>query len=260
MPRVKIGLSMLYCLGEPFNKMIKRLNKVETDYVEVVDDGLHALDKGRVQTLKDIGKSRGIKYTLHAPFADINIASPSKPMLNAALKRLKQSLAYANALDAKLWVFHPGLQSAISPFYPGLDWKNNVESIKQLYMTAENYGVNTALENLPLKYGFTMKTPDDFAKFYRETGLNIGIVLDTGHANLEGQIEPFLKRLPDKIVHVHASDNVGDLDLHLGIGYGKINWEQFARDLKGIGYDGIVMVESVEHVEESLQKLKKLLV
>ncbi len=41
----KIGLSMLYCLGEPFKKMTKRLCKVETAYIEVVDDGLHALNK-----------------------------------------------------------------------------------------------------------------------------------------------------------------------------------------------------------------------
>ncbi len=105
-----------------------------------------------------------------------------------------------------------------------------------------------------------MKNPDDFIRFYRETNLNdIGIALDVGHANLEGHTESFLRRLPDKIVHMHLSDNAGENDQHLGIGYGKIDWYQFAQTLKDIAYDKTVVVESVEHVQESLQKLKQIL-
>jgi sugar phosphate isomerase/epimerase len=259
MPKPKIGLSMLYCLAEPFSKMVQRLATVETPYVEVVDDGLHALNKKRVSMLNEAGESRGIEYTVHAPFADINIASPSKPVLNASLKRLKHSIAYASALDAKLWIFHPGNQTGISPFYPGKDWKQNTESIRLLHKTAEEHGIKIALENVPEQYYFVMNSVEDFAKFYNETSLNIGLVLDVGHAHLNSQIELFLKRFPDKIAHIHASDNMGKTDQHLGIGYGKINWQQLAQTLKETAYDKIVIIESVEHVEESLTKLKQLL-
>ena len=259
MPKPKIGLSMLYCLGEPFNKMVQRLATVETPYIEVVDDGLHALNKKRVSMLNEVGKSRGIEYTVHAPFADINIASPSKPLLNATLKRLKQSIAHANALNAQVWVFHPGTQTGISPFYPGKDWKQNIESTRALHKTAEEHGVNIAIENVPEPYSFVMKSVEDFAKFYKETNLNIGLVLDVGHANLNGQIELFLKTFAGKIVHIHASDNMGEIDQHLGIGYGKISWQRFAETLREIAYDKTVIIESVEHVEESLRKLKQLL-
>jgi sugar phosphate isomerase/epimerase len=260
MPKPKIGLSMLYCLSEPFDRMIKRLNKVETRYVEVLDEGFHALNKKRVATLNQTAKSRSIEYTAHAPFADINIASPSKSILTASLKRLKESMAYANALNAKLWVFHPGNKTGISSFYPGEDWKQNIRGIRELHETAEEYGLNIAIENLPEKYGFLMKKPEDFQKFYKETSLNdVGIALDVGHANLEAQTEQFLKKLPDKIVHIHVSDNMGENDQHLGIGYGKIDWQQFAETLREIDYDKKVMIESVEHVKESLQKLRQLL-
>jgi sugar phosphate isomerase/epimerase len=260
MSKLKIGLSMLYCLGESYPKMIKRLNNVETQYVEILDEGLHALSKKRVATLNQIAKSRCIQYTVHAPFADINIASPSKSILNVSLKRLKESMAYAHALNGKLWIFHPGNRTGISMFYPGDDWKQNIKSIRELHKTAEKYGLNIAIENLPEKYGFLMRNPGDFLRFYKETGLHdIGIVLDVGHANLEGQTENFLEKLPDKIVHIHLSDNVGENDLHLGIGYGKINWQRFAEILRKIGYDKTIMIESVEHVKESLKKLRKLL-
>ena len=239
--------------------MVKRLATVETPYIEVVDDGLHALNKKRVSILNEVGKSRGIEYTVHAPFADINIASLSKPLLNATLKRLKQSIAYANALNAQVWVFHPGIQTGISPFYPGKDWKQNIESTRALHKTAEKHGVNIAIENVPEPYPFVMKTVEDFTKFYNETNLNISLVLDVGHAHLNGQIELFLKTFAGKIAHIHASDNMGETDQHLGIGYGKISWQRFAETLREIAYDKTVIVESVEHVEESLRKLKQLL-
>jgi len=260
LPKPIIGLSMLYCMSEPFSKMVKRLASVKTPYVEIVDEGLQALSKKRVATLKEIAESKGLKYTVHAPFADINIASPSKTILNAALRRLEESIIWAKSLDAKLWVFHPGSQTGISMFYPGKEWAQNSESIQSLHKTADEHGVNIAFENLPQKYGFIMKSPEDFVKFYKETKLNdIGIVLDVGHANLEGHTEAFLRKLPDKIVEIHISDNVGDNDQHLGLGYGKIDWTQFAQILKDIAYDKTLIIESVERVQESVQKLKQLL-
>jgi sugar phosphate isomerase/epimerase len=168
-------------------------------------------------------------------------------------------MAYANALNAKLWILHPGNKTGISMFYPEQEWKQNAQSIRQLYAASEEYGVTVAIENLPEKYGFLMKTPEDFHRLYKETNLPIGIVLDVGHANLEAQVEPFLKKLPEKIVHIHVSDNVGINDQHLGIGYGAIDWQWFADALKKISYRQIVVTESVEHVEESLLKLRQLL-
>jgi sugar phosphate isomerase/epimerase len=259
MSKPKIGLSMLYTLSEPFSTMIKHLAAVKTSYIEIVDEGVHTLNKTRVQTLNEAAKSYGLTYTLHSPFADINIASPSKPILNASLKRLKQSMAFANAVNAKLWVFHPGMKTGISSFYPGEDWKQNIESIRLLQKTAEEYNVQIALENLPEPFLFTMKSVEDLIRFYEETNLNLGLVIDVGHANISNQIDRFLTTFKDKIVHIHASDNMGETDQHLGIGYGKINWQQLAQTLKEIAYDKIVMLETIEHVEESLQKLTQLL-
>lgn len=250
---------MLYSLREPFNRMIKQLSNEGTKYIEILDDGAHELDKKRISILKETAKSYDLEYTVHAPFADINIASPSRTILDAALKRLTKSLYYTHALDAKLWVFHPGAKTGISQFYPDAEWKQNMQSIQELYAEAEQLGVNIAIENLPAKYWFIMACPEDFSRFYKETSLPIGIVLDIGHAHLEGQIQPFFNQLADKIVHIHASDNKGDNDDHLGVGYGTIDYNWFAKTLKKLNYDQRVVVESCDHVPESLQKLKTLL-
>lgn len=259
MVKPKIGLSMLYRLGESFQKMTEHLPKAETSYIELVDDGFHTLNRQRVSTLKNIGKSYGLKYSVHAPFADINIASPSKPMLNAMLKRLEKSIACAHDLNAYMWIFHPGLKTGISMFYPRMDWLRNVETAQSLFKIASDYGVKIAIENVPEPYPFLMKSVEDFKKFYDEVDGDIGLVLDIGHANINGQIELFLKTFADRLVHIHAHDNDGRNDQHLGIGYGNVDWENIANLLKRISYDNVVVIESVEHIEESLRKLKQML-
>jgi sugar phosphate isomerase/epimerase len=200
-----------------------------------------------------------LKYSVHAPFADINIASPSKPILKATLKRLEKSITYASALDAYVWVLHPGLRTGVSMFYPGADWLQNRETTLQLFKIANDYGVKIAIENVPEPYPFLMKSVNHFARFFKEVDEDMGIALDIGHANINGQTERFLTVFADKIVHIHAHDNDGKDDQHLGIGHGTVDWEKIAKLLKEMPYEGVVAVESFEHVEESVLKLKQLL-
>jgi sugar phosphate isomerase/epimerase len=260
MSRVEFGLSMLYSLNKPFKKMVNHLESIDAKIVEIVDDGLHALNKRRISILNEIRKSYELRFTVHSPFADINIASPSKSLLKVMLKRLNRSMFFANALDAELWVFHPGNKTGISMFYPGEDWKQNVKTISLLHETAKDFGLKIAVENLPEKYGFIMKNPEDFIRLYNETSVDdVGIVLDTGHSNLEGETEAFLRKLSKRIVHMHISDNMGEHDQHLGVGCGNIDWKKFAKILHEIKYEKTIIIETVENVQKSLHKIQELL-
>jgi sugar phosphate isomerase/epimerase len=258
MVKPEIGLSTLFCLGEPFKKMIERILEVDATHIEIVDEGLHELDKKKVRILNELAASYSLKYTVHAPFADINIASPSKPLLNAMLKRLKKSIRYARALNCHVWVFHPGLKTGISMFYPGMEWIRNVKTAQLLFKFARDYGVETVIENMPEPFSFIMRSVEDFKKFYSEVEEDIGLVLDVGHAHIHRQVETFLTTFTDKIVHVHAHDNYGKMDQHLGIGYGTIDWKRVADLLKGMSYNKIVIIESVDHIKESILRLKQL--
>jgi sugar phosphate isomerase/epimerase len=259
MVKPKIGLSTLYCLSEPFKKMTESILKADTTYIEIVDEGFHALNSRRVQVLNELAASYGLKYTVHAPFADINIASPSKPLLNTILKRLKKSILYASALNCQIWVFHPGLKTGITMFYPGKEWTRNLKTARLLFKFANAHSVEATIENVPEPFPFIIKSVEDFKRFYNEVNENTGLVLDIGHANINKQTESFLTTFADRIVHMHAHDNYGKSDQHLGIGYGNVNWEKTVALIKKISYRGIVVVESVEHVEQSIYRLKRLL-
>ena len=53
MSKAKVGVSMLYCFGEPFNRMVKRIGTMDTKYIEVLDDGTHELKQARINLLKE---------------------------------------------------------------------------------------------------------------------------------------------------------------------------------------------------------------
>ncbi|MFQ6087080.1 MAG: sugar phosphate isomerase/epimerase family protein [Candidatus Bathyarchaeia archaeon] len=258
MSKIKIGLSMLFCLSEPFTSLLKRLENVNVHFVELLDEGLHTLDGKRVKKLRRIAEARNIEFMVHSPFADINIATPSPVLQRTILKRLERSILHASQLQSRLWIFHPGLKTAVTSFYPGSDWQLNMDSVRQLQKIAEKHGVEIAIENVPEPFPFVLKSAEDFSRFYDELNDDLNLALDVGHANLNRQIQAFITTFSDKIVHVHASDNRGDYDAHLGIGYGTVNWTDVADALKQISYSGTLMLESVEHIEESLRRLQKI--
>lgn len=242
---------MLFCLEEPFSTLIKNLREVTVRQVELVDEGLHALNAQRVKALKQAAESLDLVYTVHAPFLGNDIASPNPVLRRKFLKRLEKSLFHSSQLGCRLWVFHPGMRTDAS-----LDWQLNLESVHKLSETAGRHGVKIAVENVPEPYPFLMKSVEDFKRFYRDFGEELPLVLDVGHANLIHQIRDFITQFSDRLVHVHASDNDGTGDQHLSIGRGNIDWAEVAGALEEIGFDGVVMVESVKNVEESVKTLQ----
>jgi len=254
----EIGLSMLYCICEPFKSVLKCLNHVEVKHVELADEGLHALTKRRIKPLQEIAESRNLDFVVHAPWAGINIATPDQTVRRAVMKRLKTSIVLSGQLGCRLWLFHPGSFAGLEHFYPGKAWKQNLESVRSLLQVARQKGVKIAIENIPEPFPFLMKNVDDFQRFYEDLDDDIGMVLDVAHANINNQIQAFLEQFSKKIVHMHVSDNNGDSDMHLGIGDGNINWTNIAKAIKAADYGNLIMIESTEHVQESINFLQEL--
>jgi sugar phosphate isomerase/epimerase len=260
MAKPEIGLSMLYCLNKPFPHILKQLREVEIKHIELTDEGLHALNKARTKKLKETAETHNLDFVVHAPWAGINIATPSPVLRRAILKRLEKSIVYAGQLGCRLWLFHPGSKTGLSHFYPGEDWLLNLESVRSLLTFARREGVEIAIENTPEPFPSLMKSADDFHRFCQDLDDDIGVVLDIAHANLNNQIPDFLEQFSKRIVHMHVSDNDGISDLHLGIGHGSIDWKKVAKAVKDADYSKLIIIESTEHVKESIQRLSRLFV
>jgi protein FrlC len=88
-------------------------------------------------------------------------------------------------------------------------------------------------------------TVEDGLRMIGEIGSErLGILLDTGHANVNGEnlaeVVVGLKGVP---FHIHIDDNNGDSDAHLIPGEGSIDFAPFVKALKEIDYQGFVSAE-----------------
>lgn len=254
-----IAVSTLFCLHKPFEEALTDIIRAGTDCIELVDAGPHTLDRTRVERLLELKSSYGLRYAIHAPFTDANLAADDPFIREAILRRLETSMRWASALEAEAFVFHPGNYTPAERFSPGSAWRLNNESVRRLLMYAEEYNVKAFVENLPEPIPYVLKSVDDFERFFNEIGVGTMMTFDAAHANLRGEIREFIKRFGERIGHVHVSDNNGEADIHLRLGEGSIDWGEAMSALKGSSFGGWVTVESYDGIEESLRLLRKLL-
>ncbi|RLF08807.1 MAG: hypothetical protein DRJ69_05855 [Thermoprotei archaeon] len=259
---MKLGLSLLFAWNRPLKKAIRALRRAldeGVELVELIDEGPHSLNKKRIPFLKREISSLGLEVSVHGPFVDVNIGSPYEPARRMALKRHFKSMEMASSLGAIAWIFHPGLLTGMSFFYPGVEWRQTLKSVRELQEKASELGLSIFLENGPDPVPFVLKRADDFSKLLSELECDIRIAFDIGHAFICGQVEALIDVLGDRIGYVHAHDNDGSSDAHMAIGSGDVDWRAVMGKLKAIGYDGPIVVESVEGVWESLRFLKTFL-
>ncbi len=256
---MELGVSTLFCLHKPFDDALTDILQAGNECIELTDEGLHALTQLRVERLLELKASYGLRYALHAPFADVNIAAFDTSIREAVLRRLENSVRWASALNVEAFIFHPGASSAMEYFNPGVAWRLNLESVRRLMKFARDYGVPAMIENVPEPFPFLMKSMEDFERFYEEVDLDIRMVLDVAHSGLRGETLEFIEQFNDKIGHIHMSDNLGESDEHLQLGKGSIDWEEVMSAIRASHFDGWIVIESFNGIEESLKLLELLM-
>lgn len=254
---MKLGVSSLFLINKTFEALPKAIERSGVKNWEIVDEDALSLDAEKVKTLNELKSSFDLEYTVHAPFADTNIASFNQDILHLVLKRLENSLQNAHLLKAKKWIFHPGTHTGLSQLHPGEDVWINLQSIRYLSRKAENLGVEIAIENMPSQSPCLFQKVAELEQFYQELeNSKVGLAFDIGHANTVGQVDEFIVKFMEKIVHIHVSDNNGAFDAHIPIGKGTINWKSLTETLTK--FNGFIIVETLENPIDDLKRLAKI--
>lgn len=247
---MKIGASTLAGIEYPLEKTLEFIENLGIEYAELV----HQFPSENIGA--DVLESYNLKYSIHAPFMDVNIAALQyKSRLNS-VNQIKNSIDLANAIDAEAVVVHPGLASFLANKY-FLDkvYQFSNESIKEIGEYGKDLGVLTTIENMPSFDGMLYTNMQDLHELM--LSLDMSMTLDIGHANHVGySVEDMIF---DSIKHVHAHDNFGDDDSHLTLGEGSIELKDIINNLENKNYDGIYIIEvnDYDSIEKSYEYLKK---
>ena len=250
-----MGVSSTTFCSENVEDTMRKVSK-EFDHWEIVSEGEHYLPLV-MRRIEAVAPSYKIKFSVHAPISDVNIAALSERMREAAVLEIIASMEHAIQLNADMVTFHPGFRSMVTH---GLEAKS-VEKAKRSMRTIDRlmkeFGVVAALENMPsIKFMVGMTAKELFEMV---DGTDMKICYDIGHANTVNQIDEIIDLLGDRIKNVHIHDNNGANDDHMTIGDGKIDFKKVLKRLSK--YSGKYIIESrtLESAVTSKERLKELL-
>ncbi len=260
-----LGIADSICLDMAFSDFLDFATQLKVDVVEIKMDQPYLLSalsnlKQQILTL-DIIHSYDLRYFVHAPYIDINLASVNPTVRKASQKVIQESIMYAVRIGAKLIVTHVG---RLSRDYPkqivSKSLKTVVPYLRDLTKIAEDSGLTFTIENdhqsddrhlagLPRQLKFLLK----------EVGCKL--TLDVGHANTLGDPRTFVSTLAEYIANVHLHDNKGKRDAHLSLGKGHIAFPTILSDLRELRYNAafILEVHSLPGLKESMMFLSRAL-
>ena len=235
-----LGISSNCLMKQTLFSALEVLSSI-TDYVEIMSACGHSLPE-----YAEAAESFSLRYSVHSPTSDGNIAEPFEKIRQASLAVIRESADAADALGAETLVIHPGF--CLEPERFRDSEKALIKSISDLGKMQEEFSVRFVMENLGSWDCCHFRFPA-FADVVSDAGL--GFCLDVGHANLNAALPGFLEKNP---VHVHLHDNHGGWDEHAALGDGDIDFSRV------LSLDAVGIIECMEFdaVLKSLEYLKRI--
>ena len=246
---MKIGASTLAGLHENLEDILDFIENLGLEYAELV----HQFPYENIDA--DFLESYNLKYSIHSPFMDVNIASLQEKSRSNSVEQIKNSIDLANKIDAESVVVHPGLMPFLARPFEDKVYEVANSSIKELGDYGKDLGVNVSIENMPTFEGMIYKDMKKLDEILRE--YEMSMTLDIGHAHHVGYSAD--EMYFDSIKHIHAHDNYGDDDSHLALGEGSIDLKHIINTFESKNYDGIYIIEvnDEDSIKKSYEYIKK---
>jgi len=236
----KFGVSTNCLMNLSLGEALEILSPI-TNLVEIQCDVRHSLFSHL-----DEAKSFDLRYTIHAPTADGNIACTFEPIRKASIEVLKETAKVAGEINAEKIVVHPGFCMEKKLWNESADAM--VKSLEDIGKLQKEFSVRFVIENFGSWDFCHFRYPDLLPLIFKN---GLGFCLDVGHANLNGVLDEFLRCGAD---HFHLHDNHGVQDEHAACGAGEIDFSKIV----GLSGTKVIEVLNLEDVTASLDFLNKL--
>ena len=230
---MKIGASTLAGIETTLEETLEFIENLGLEYAELV----HQFPTENVDV--ELLESYNLKYSIHSPFMDVNIAALQDKSRNNSINQIKDSIDLANRINAEAVVVHPGLAPFLAnKYFSDKVYETANNSIKELGEYGNDLGVLTTIENMPTFEAMIYCNMENLHETL--TSYDMSMTLDIGHANHAGYSADAMYF--DSIKHIHAHDNFGDEDSHLALGEGSIDLKCIINTLEEKHYDGIYII------------------
>ncbi len=214
---MKVGLSTWSLLSMDLISAVRTIGDAGFDYIELWGEAPHALPGWtKKNVLKDALSTYDMLVTLHAPFTDLNPASPFQPVKGAIEKTLETFVSFGDYLGATIITIHPG--SVHSEAMVPASAETSVATLRRMVKVSHGrLAINVENQTKSRsKYHFPLASTAESLDLILAEVEGLGFTLDTGHAHANGQNPVSLaQRAGPRLTEVHLSDNGGVSDDHL---------------------------------------------
>ncbi|MFM1801288.1 MAG: hypothetical protein RJA81_640 [Planctomycetota bacterium] len=246
----EIGMMVVHSPSTPVLEVdLKLAQKLKLDCVEVLPRWKQLPVANQIQNqIQD----HGLKvWSVHGPWGGQSIEALRVDLSDTDPIRRRESMSdllwamdWSAELGASVVVVHPGGLSQPED----LAERSAVlsENLQTLADEALARSLKLGLENMPkgVYPGSSMADLYQIVKHLNHAAL--GLVLDTGHAQLSQTIRSETAAASELLFSTHLHDNNGKSDSHLIPGEGVVDWQEFHKAIDEIGYNGPFILECVK--------------
>jgi len=196
---------------------------------------------------KEFKKNEIEVISMHMPTHGVDISLIEEYDRVWSVREVEKTALALLRLGGGILVVHPGSEIKDKKTRKARQEKSK-QSLEEILKFCEHWGIKIALENtLPGKTGDSIPEILEIVRNFNSKSL--GICLDTGHCNItsllynHSGVVACLPEIKNYLCHLHIHDNFGKSDDHYLPLKGNIDWKEFLKDLKEIGYPGVFMFE-----------------
>ena len=236
---IKISYNTLVYADEDISVGIERLARYGYDGVDIVGEPQN-YDTERIRKLLEENKIEA--SSICAVFnEDRNFASSSEDIRTHAVEYVKSCVDFACEIGAKaISVQATTCMKTKAESDEEAEWKYAVAGLRTAGEYALEKGINLTLEAWNRYETYFINRLEQAKQMVLDIDLpNVGVMADTYHMNIEeNNMGDAIRNAGDKLYYVHLADSN-----RAAPGRGHIDFDEIARALKDIEYDGWVSFE-----------------
>ena len=231
---------------EAIEVTLKRLARYGYDGLEIVGEPAR-YDVGQVRSLLQQYK---IECWGAATFmtAGRDLIHEDRYVRYGSIKYMKDCVDLAAELGGQILCIVPSTMGKVVPMASFQEeWRWAIEGLREVAYYAGEKGIRPGIEPLNRYETYFINRHDQAVLLAQEVGLNMGVVLDTFHLNIE-EASPIvaIKQTASYLIDFHVADNNG-----YPPGNGTIDWRAYMKALREIGYDGYLTGEFVVPIDRT---------
>ena len=243
---MKFGILFAYWTHDwtgDYRYYLKKAKELGLDILEIAAGDLLQMTDSQLNRLKMLADELDLEISCNiGPAKQYDVAS-GDPLIRANGIRFLTSIMErmeqlgSHTLAGVMYTYWP---NDFTDLDKSALWTRGVESCAEMGRTAQQLGIDLCLEVVNRYETHILNTAEEAVQFCREVGNpNVKILLDTFHMNLEeDSIAKAIHCAGDLLGHLHVGEGNRRMP-----GQGSLPWAEIGTALRGIGYNGSVVME-----------------